>query len=73
MSTYRVTYTIRRNYPAGGTYLADVCRRDLVASDSRTARDAIRALNPGCKITSVRDLEAAYEAKIRRAEKARNR
>lgn len=68
MATYRIIYAV--SHPAGGTHLS---RRDLVASDSRTARDAIRALNPGCKITSVRDLEAAYEAKIRRAEKARNR
>lgn len=73
MSIYRVTYQTRRNHPAGGTYLADVCRRDLVASDLRTARDAIRGLNPGCKIISTKDLEKAFEARIRRAERACNR
>lgn len=66
MATYRITYAV--SHPAGFTHLS---RRDLVASDARTARDAIRALNPGCKITSVRDLEG--EAEIRRAVIARGR
>lgn len=66
MATYEVVYAV--SHPAGGTLLS---RRELVASDSRTARDAIRALNPGCKVTSVRDLEA--EAEIRRAVIARGR
>lgn len=71
--TYRVTFNQSRPHPDGGTYLTGPQTADVWASDARTARDTITGLVPGAKIVSVRDLDAAYNARIRRAERSRNR
>lgn len=70
---YRVTYTQTRPHPAGGTYTTGPQIADVWASDSRTARDAITGLITGAKISRVTDLDAACDARIRRAERNRNR
>lgn len=71
--TYRVTYKQTHPHPAGGTYVTGPYVRTVTSSDARTARDTITGLVPGAKIVSVRDLDAAYDARIRRAERSRNR
>jgi len=71
--TYRIAYKIVRPHPAGGTYVTGPYIKNVIASDAQTAKDAITGLNPGAKIVKVRNLDADYDARARRAEAARNR
>lgn len=71
--TYRVTYTQTRPHPGGGTYTVGPYVQTVQASDASIVRDYIRTVHPGAKIARVVDLDAAYDARARRAERARNR